>query len=70
MKTQNKLALGLAVGALLGVLVGTILASPIGKRTRKVLHSRANELRRRVQRTGNGADQEIDDYAEISGLAG
>lgn len=67
MKTQKKLALGLAGGALLGALAGMMLAPKSGKQTRSVIYSRANELRQRGKRSGNGDGESMEDYAEISG---
>ena len=67
MKTQNKVALGLAGGALLGALAGVILAPKSGKQARSVIFSRANQLRQRVKRSGNGGGEPMGDYAEIAG---
>lgn len=67
MKTQNKVALGLAGGALLGTVAGMILAPKTGKQARSALYSRVNQVRRRVKRSGDGDVESIEDYADLSG---
>ena len=67
MKTQNKVALGLVVGLLLGTVAGMILPPKTGKQPGSVLYSRANKLRQRVKRSGDGDVESIEDYADLSG---
>ena len=66
MKTQNTVALALAGGALLGTVAAMILAPKTGRQARSVLYSRANKLRQRVKRSGDGDVESIEDYADLS----